>query len=58
LRRLESPMIWKVLEIRSTALVLGRERTSDLTLPGLIQVTWHDSPSLMMVVVFDMGLVA
>jgi len=51
-------MIWKVLEIRSTALVLGRERTSDLTLPGLIQVTSHDSPSLTMVVVFDMGLVA
>jgi len=51
-------MVWKVLEIRSTALVLGRERASDLTLPGLMHVTSQDSPSLTMVVVFDMGLVA
>jgi len=51
-------MIWKVVEIRSTELVLGRDRASDLTLPGLMQVTSHDSPSLTMVVVFDMGLVA
>jgi len=51
-------MIMKTLEIRSMAPELGRERASDLTLLGLMHLTSHDSPSLRMVVVFDIGLVA